>query len=142
MDYFAAFRISASGMAIERLRLDVATINLANMHSTAGPDGRLFQPLRVLSAPVATDFKQWIDATPLGGVETVGVVETTAAPHLVFDPGHSQADTKGFVAYPGVDHLNEMLTTSSALRAYEANVAAMNAAKAMATRALDIGGGQ
>ena len=51
---------------------------------------------------------------------------------MVYEPGHAYADSKGFVAYPGVNHTAEMLTLNSALRAYEANVAAMSAAKAMA----------
>ena len=56
------------------------------------------------------------------------------------EPGHPDADAKGFVAYPGVNTLNEMVTMIAATRAYEANVAALNAARVMALKALDIGG--
>jgi flagellar basal-body rod protein FlgC len=58
----------------------------------------------------------------------------------VYEPGHPQADDKGFVAYPAVDQVNEMVNVMTAVRAYEANVVAMNAAKAMSVKALEIGG--
>lgn len=139
MNYFSAFQISATGMAVERLRLDVAAVNLANMNSTAGANGRLFQPLQVAAHAMAPDFLQQFGARA-GGAAVVGVVEAASAPRLVYEPSHPEADEKGFVRYPGVDHLSEMMTVMTALRCYEANVAAMNAAKTMATRALEIGG--
>jgi flagellar basal-body rod protein FlgC len=58
----------------------------------------------------------------------------------VLDPGHPQADARGYVSYPGVDPATEMMTMLSASRAYEANVVAMNTARAMAVKALEIGG--
>jgi len=64
------------------------------------------------------------------------------APRMVYEPGHPHADTKGYVAYPGVDQSTQMVNMASALRAYEANVVAMNAARVMAARTLEIGGQQ
>ena len=58
----------------------------------------------------------------------------------IYEPGHPQADDKGFVAYPAVDQVSEMVNVMTAVRAYEANVVAMNAAKAMSVKALEIGG--
>jgi flagellar basal-body rod protein FlgC len=137
MDYLASFAISAAGMSVERLRLDTATTNIANMHTSAGKGVPLYQPMRVLlEAPTA----QPGSATALGAPHVQGLVATPTPPRLVYDPGHPDADSKGFVSYAGVDHLQEMTTVMSALRAYEANVAALNAAKGMAARALEIGG--
>ena len=61
------------------------------------------------------------------------------APRLASEPGHPLANEQGFVAYPGVDSASEMVTMMSAIRAYEANVAALNTARALALKTLDIG---
>lgn len=143
MDYRAIFQISAAGMDVEKLRLDTAAMNLANMHSTAGANGAAYRPLRVVSHAVAPSFSGWMQmqqSAVLGGVTGEVVPDTSAVPRVVHDPGHPDADAKGDVRYPGVDHAGEMLNVMTALRAYEANVAAMVAARSMATRALDIGG--
>ncbi|NIA55038.1 flagellar basal body rod protein FlgC [Massilia sp. TW-1] len=143
MDYNAAFQISASGMALEKMRLDVTAANIANMNTAAASAGQVYQPLRVQSRPVALSFSQQFGqlmALQGGGVEITGVEAQPVPARMVYEPGNVYADAKGFVAYPGVDHTAEMLALNNALRAYDANVAAMSAAKAMAARALDIGG--
>ncbi len=143
MDYRAAFQISASGMAVEKTRLDVSTANLANMHTTKAADGTLFRPMRVVAQPAAVSFGATFEgvgqAVP-GGVQVTAIEPMETTPHAVYEPGHPDADEKGFVAYPGVDQVSEMVTIMTAVRAYEANVVAMNAAKSMAVKALDIGG--
>ena len=77
---------------------------------------------------------------PLGGAKVLSIARLETAPRLVFDPGHPDANDKGYVSYPGVNQVNEMTNLVVALRAYEANVTAFNAAKVMALKALDIGG--
>lgn len=142
MDYRAIFQVSAAGMDVEKLRLDTAAMNLANMHSTGGTGG-VFKPMRVVAQAVTPNFAAWMQmpqAGALGGVTAQVVPNESVSPRVVHDPGHPHADAKGDVYYPGVDHTSEMLTVMTALRAYEANVAAMVAAKSMAARALDIGG--
>ena len=142
MDYRAAFQISAQGMTVERARLDVTSVNLANVHSTRNADGTLFKPLHVVTQQGAQPFAETfgvLDAA-LAGPRVVSVEEATTAPRMSYEPGHPQADEKGFVAYPAVDQVTEMVTLMTAVRAYEANVVAMNAAKTMAAKALDIGG--
>ncbi len=69
------------------------------------------------------------------------VEEMDAEPRMVFDPSHPEADEKGFIAYPNVDPVSEMVNLITTTRAYEANVRAFNAAKTMALKALEIGGG-
>jgi flagellar basal-body rod protein FlgC len=141
MDYSASFQISASGMAVEKLRLDVTAANLANMNNAATSATAAYQPLRVLAQEVPLGFaRQFTGLAAQGGGVSVGTVTAQAlAPRMAFEPGHPYADAKGFVAYPGVDHTSEMLNLNVALRTYEANVTALNAAKVMATRTLDIG---
>lgn len=144
MDYRNAFAISATGMNVEKLRLDVTAVNLANVHSTKGADGKLFRPLRVTvtegASNFATRFEQ-LASTQLHGAQVLGIEETDAAPHQLYDPGNPAADEKGFVATPGINQVTEMVNLSAALRAYEANVVAMNAAKSMALKALELGAG-
>lgn len=142
MDYSAAIQISASGMALEKLRLDVAAANIANMNVAAASPAQAYQPLRVLARSnglsFSTQFGQWQQALA-GGVQAE-LVPQTLAPRMVSDPGHPYADGKGMVAYPAVDQTAEMVNLTTALRAYEANVAAMSAARTMAARSLEIGG--
>jgi flagellar basal-body rod protein FlgC len=142
MDFNSTFAISASGMAVEKMRLDVTAANIANMHSAASSAGGVYRPLQVVTQAVPLSFAQAFGqlAASGGGARVVAVELQAVAARMVYEPGHPYADAKGFVAYPGVNHTSEMMNLNTALRAYEANVAAMSAAKAMAARALEIGG--
>jgi flagellar basal-body rod protein FlgC len=144
MDYRTAFEISAAGMAVEKLRVDVTAMNLANMHTTARAEAGLYQPLAVVSQRSSVDFGRLLDgeraeAASLG-LPMAHVEPLAASPRFVHEPGHPHADDKGMVAYPGVNHTTEMVQLVTALRAYEANVAAATVTRALATRALEIGG--
>lgn len=144
MDYSAAFKISASGMAVEKLRLDTTAANLANMNNAAPSAAEAYRPMRVISQAASPQFG--VQFGRLQGqaaqVQIKGLEAQAVAPRLVHEPGHPYADAKGYVAYPGVNHAAEMVNLNAALRAYEANVVAMNAAKTMAARTMDIGGQQ
>jgi flagellar basal-body rod protein FlgC len=141
MDYLTSFHISASGMTLEKTRLDVTAANIANMHSAGTNPGSVYRPLQVVGQPVALSFAQhYGQLAANGGVRVASIEPQAVTPRMVYEPGHPYADAKGFVAYPGVNHTAEMMNLNTALRAYEANVAALGAAKAMAARALEIGG--
>jgi flagellar basal-body rod protein FlgC len=71
---------------------------------------------------------------------TVTVEQLDAAPRQSYDPGHPYADEHGFVRYASVDTATEMMTMMSAIRSYEANVAALNISRQMTVKALEIGG--
>jgi flagellar basal-body rod protein FlgC len=143
MDTSPAFAISAAGMALERARVEVAALNLANAHTTAAPGMAPFEPMRVVAQPSSSQSF----ATVMQGEAGVAALRpefrveaAQASPRLVHEPGHPLADKKGFVSYPGVDPATEMVSLMSATRAYEANVAAMNTARALALKSLEIGG--
>lgn len=146
MDYRNAFAISASGMTVEKIRLDTTAANLANVHSTHGADGKPFQPLSVKvtesAASFAAGFERQAGSASLRGAHVVRIEPTNVAPRRLYEPGNPDADDKGFVSLPGVNQVTEMVNMAGALRAYEANVVAMNAAKTMALKALELGGGQ
>ena len=144
MGMFDSMHVSASGLAAERLRMDVIAQNLANANSTRGPDGQPYRRHEVVfrssqvggtSGPGRSDGA--VD-TPLNGVEPVAIVEDPSALRTVYDPNHPDADENGYVSYPNVNPVTEMVDMMTATRAYEANVTAMNAAKNMALKALDI----
>ncbi len=138
MDYSSTFAISAAGMAIERARVEVAALNMANAHTVGQPG---YRPLRVMAQPGAADFPALLAAgNAASALPTYQLEPTTSAPRQVHEPGHPLADERGFVAYPGVDPATEMVNLLSASRAYEANVAALNTARHLALKALDIGG--
>ncbi len=137
MDYFPSAPISAAGMTVERTRLEIASLNLANAH-TVQAGGPAYQPLRAV-ARAAGFAGQLTAAVSASVVPYVTVEPMPAPPRLVHEPGHPAADAQGFVAYPRVDTATEMMTLMTALRAYEANVAAMNTARLLTLRTLDIG---
>ncbi len=148
MDYSQAFAISAAGMTLERTRVEVAAMNLANASTIQGADGAGFQPMRVLARadrvpgspfPARVEDGMEDDATSLA-LPRASVEPALVAPRRVYEPGNPFADGGGFVTYPGVDTATEMINLMTAVRAYEANVAAMNAARTMVLKALDIGG--
>jgi len=138
MPYSDFFSISAVGMDIERLRLDLAAMNLANSRVAMSPAGDGYRPLRMVavraSASSVGNFEQWMQA-PKVRVEAMDM-----PPQKVLEPGHPLADAMGFVKYPAVDHTQEMVTIMTAVRAYEANVAALNMSRSMVLKALEIGG--
>lgn len=135
MDYLQAMSIGAAGMAAERARVEVAVMNLAHAHSVLDAAGG-YRPLRVVvEGPCFTACM----ASGQGGPQ-VRVEPVDRPPRREWDPGHPHADASGFVAYPAVDPSAEMVSMMSALRAYEANVAAMASARTVALKALDIGG--
>jgi flagellar basal-body rod protein FlgC len=129
---FGQLDISASGMAADRLRMQVIAENLANASSTRGADG---QPYRRKSVTLqeAPSFE-----SVLGGVEVAGIAEDPRPGRRVYDPANPDADRQGYVTLPNVDSVTEMVDLITASRGYDANVQALNAAKQMFQKALDI----
>lgn len=144
MNYSATFAISAVGMSLERTRVEVAALNLANANTTTTAAQSAYRPLRVVALPPQGLFAALMLAgeQPAVALKPDFRVEPAAVtPRLVHEPGHPMADARGFVSYPGVDAATEMVSLMAASRAYEANVAALNVARSMALKALDIGSG-
>ena len=141
MDYSQTYAISAAGMNVERLRVDVAALNLANANAALTTGGVNYQALRVTTSASHVPSFGTLMGNGLAGPQAV-VEPSLQPPRQVLEPGNPAADTQGFVRYPGVDTTVEMMTLMSATRAYEANVSALNAARSMAMKALDIGAGK
>jgi flagellar basal-body rod protein FlgC len=139
MDTLQSFAISAAGMEVERARVEVASLNLANAHTVQARGLPGFQPLRVVASASGAFAAQVEGGLAAAGLPAASVEPTGAAPRRVHEPGHPLAEARGFVSYPGVDPATEMVGLMSATRAYEANVAALNTARALALKTLEIG---
>ncbi|MCD6460346.1 flagellar basal body rod protein FlgC [bacterium] len=137
-DMFAGMDISASGLSAERARMNVISNNLANANTTHGPGGKPFIRKMVVFREILSDAVDEDNITG-NGVEVMDIVDSKEPLRKIFDPSHPDADENGMVAYPNVNPVEEMVDIITASRAYEANIAAFNAAKAMANKALELG---
>lgn len=142
MSTFNTFRISASALTAERLRMDTIANNLANAETTRTPEGGPYRRQMPVFASVLNQAAQspFSRKGQVGqGVRVVGIVSDNTEPRLVYDPQHPDANGDGYVEMPNVNVVQEMVDLVSATRAYEANITALNAAKTMAQKALEIG---
>ena len=163
---FSAFRISAMGLRAQRIRLDVAAENLANVETTRTAAGGPYRAKQVVfqavpgapqgvsdAAKNPASFQQMLatherhlatspalasPAAPAGPELIATVSEVDGGFISEYDPQHPDADENGVVLKPNVDSIGEMMTLIKATRAYEANATALDAAKDMLNRALDI----
>lgn len=140
--------ISASGLSVERVRMDVIANNLANINTTR-VDGVPHNPYRrkhvIIEAEDSGTFASVlgrVGAGSPGGVRVAAIEPDTTDFKRVKDPGNPDADADGWVLMPNVEPVMEMVDLITAQRAYDANVTALNAAKTMQSRALQIGSSQ
>jgi flagellar basal-body rod protein FlgC len=159
MGFFDSLQISATGMSAERTRMDVASENLANANSTSGPNGAYHRKEVALRSNGGSDFASTLSSiadvpsvgsvggeigtdsgigTTAGGVQVAAIVDDKTPNRLVYDPGHPDANSKGYVSMPNINPVVEMTDLISASRAYEANVTAMQTSKTMISRVMDI----
>lgn len=161
MNLFGVMDISASALQAERVRAEVVAANMANAETTRTADGGPYRRQQVvfqqagggtfadsllsqdaspgmpsLTAPTFTN--QLRASAPAGGVEVAGVV-TDQSPALErYDPTHPDADANGYVAYPDINPLTEMVDLMGATRSYGLNATAVQAEKNMVTSSLEI----
>ena len=145
MDLFTAMDISASGLNAHRGVLEVIASNLANAHTTRTEGGGPYMRRRAVLAAdpaAASPFPQILVSrlnAESPGVKWEVRPDDDREPEIVFDPGHPDADEDGYVALPNINIMEEMVNMMAAVRCYEANVTAFNAAKSMALKSLEIG---
>ncbi len=141
MDLMSALKISSSGMALQRARMNVVSSNLANINTTRTPEGGPYKRKSVVAeaVPIKKDSFSKEMSNAVRGVKVVEIKEDHSQPRMVYDPAHPDADERGYVAMPNVNMMSEMLDMVNASRAYEANATAVNTIKSMAQKALEIG---
>ncbi|MCI5519789.1 MAG: flagellar basal body rod protein FlgC [Treponema sp.] len=151
MGMFTSINIASTGMAVERLRSDVISNNIANASTTRTQEGGAFKKSTVILRPVTDQNPQYkspfvpsdLDNGPGKGVKVLEIVKDTTQGRLVYDPNHPDAiksgPNAGYVEYPNVNIVNEMVDLISCSRAYEANATVIDGAKDMFSSALGIG---
>ncbi len=150
MGIFNTLNTSSSGLTAQRLRLDVIANNIANSTTTRTTEGGPFQRSRVVLRPIddSLTFKSHLLPSALEkqvgqGVRVQKIEKDEAAPRMVYDPTHPDAvqsgKYKGYVLFPNVNIVQEMVDMISANRSYEANVTMINSARQMFEKALTVG---
>ncbi len=139
MSLMRAFDIGAAGLTAQRTRMETVASNLANARTTRTPEGGPYRRLSPIfsSEALATALDDRLGRT-LRTVRVERIVRDTSPPVLRFEPGHPDADATGFVAYPNVDPIKEMVDMLSATRSYEANVTVIESVREMGRSALQI----
>jgi len=164
---FSSIRLSSSGLSGQRTKMDTIAKNLANAETTRTDEGTPYRRERVVFSQsleekikgsgltkvqseardgLRTSRSRHISggptsgryATPTGVDTDVDVAEDASEFKVVYDPGHPDADEEGYVLMPNVNVITEMVDMITASRAYEANIAAVQSAKQMFSKALDI----
>ena len=144
MDFFSSMDVSSSALSAGRTRMNLISSNLANANATRTPEGGPYKRKDAVfsTAPVESPFNRALDgatAQQVRKVEVSEIVEDRNPPRLQYDPSHPDANPQGYVAMPNVNVVEEMTDMISATRSYEANVTAVQAAKSMALKTLEIG---
>ncbi len=152
MGIFTSMNTASTGLTAQRLRMDVISNNIANAQTTRSTDGGAFRRKRVVLRPRndELEFHSRLLPQPLWkgmgeGVRVIKIEEDRSPLRLVYDPDHPDAlktgPKKGYVEYPNVNIVTEMVDMISASRAYEANVTVIQNASQMYMRGLEIGRG-
>jgi flagellar basal-body rod protein FlgC len=148
MGFLDALDISASGLTAQRLRMDTISSNLANAESTRTADGAgpyrrqvvVFEAKKPTPSPFAALLGEKMNIAGGVRVKEIRSLSDAEAPlRRVYEPSHPDADAEGYVSYPNVNVVEEMINLVSSTRSYQANAQVIDGIKAMALKALEIG---
>jgi len=145
MSMFSALEISGSALNAERQRAEVVAANMANAETTHTPEGGPYRRKEVVFMSSGTmPFRMMLTglhsgmAGALPAVRVQQVVEDPTAPLMRYDPGHPEANKEGYVAYPAINPIQEMVDLMGAVRSYQLNASAINASKQMLQQAIEL----
>jgi flagellar basal-body rod protein FlgC len=130
MSLFSSLEVSASGMAAQRLRVELLVQNIANSETTRTPEGGPYR--RRDAVFVSEPFREAL------GVAVAEITQEEGEPERRYVPGHPDADAEGYVAFPRLNPIEDMVDLTAAVRSYQANLAAMGAVKDMIQRSVDL----
>ena len=150
MGFFDGYNVSTSGMSAQRTRINVVSANIANAKTTHTLEGGPYKKQQVVfqdillannkktnSNEVETTNNKNSDIS-LRGVGVKSIVQSDAKPVMRYEPAHPDADEKGYVAYPDINPVVEMVDLIEAMRSYESNVASFNTHKNIDSKTLEI----
>ena len=132
MSFFDILKVSATGLSAQRIRMNIISSNLANANTTRAY-GEV--PYRKRDAV----FKTVLEGEFRGGVKVSKIALDEKPPILKHEPFHPDANEEGYVMYPNINPIEEMVNMLESSRSYESNVTVLDTAKQLALRALDIG---
>lgn len=142
MSLMTAIEVSASGLTAQRRRLELLVGNMVNANSTREAGQEPYRRKDVVLSAVAPQHSfgaAFDDALgAVRGVEISEVFIDQSDPIRRYEPGHPHADKDGYVLYPNINAMQEMVNVMTTTRTYEANLQAVNAAKEMANKTLDL----
>ncbi len=143
MDLLSSLKISASGLAAQRKRMEAHSSNIANAQTTRTAEGGPYRRKEVVfgSEPARNEFSEILEGELSENAQTVHATEVIHSDKVIYkhDPSHPDANAEGYVAMPDINPMVETANMMEAHRAYEANVSAINTTKQMATKTLEIG---
>ncbi|MEE9333794.1 MAG: flagellar basal body rod protein FlgC [Granulosicoccaceae bacterium] len=125
------FDIAGSAMQAQSIRLNVTASNLANANSVAGTAEQAYKSRQPVFAAILKD--------EIGGVRSMGIVESQRPPEMRFEPGHPMADEQGYIYASNVDTVEEMANMMSASRSYQTNVELLNTTRQLMLQTLKMG---
>jgi flagellar basal-body rod protein FlgC len=134
MNFFETLDVAATGLSAQRIRINVISANMANANTTRTTEGGPYRKKNVV-------FEQVLAGKYKGGVKVQQPIDDPRPPMLRFEPGHPDANEQGYVAYPNINPVEEMVNLLEASRGYEANVTVINTMKQLAQQAISIGRG-
>ena len=141
MSIFNSLHINASGLGLERLKLDTISSNIANINTTRTEDGGAYIKKEVLFEESLKHVKSSLTGNvekKSFGVKATDIAENEDGMVIEYNPTHPDADENGYLQLPNVNMADEMIDMITAQRSYDANVTAMNASKEMLKKALEI----
>ena len=145
MGLFSTLEVSGSALAAERARAEIVATNMANAETTRTAQGGPFRrKMVVFSSAGASAFRLLLAGSSRlagrnpGGVRLVQVADDPTPPVMRYEPGHPDANASGFVAYPNINPIQEMVDLMGAVRAYQLNASAVTASKQMIQQSLDL----
>ena len=138
IDLLPGVNLTTAALNAERVRIDVVSQNIASINTTRGLDGQPYQRQHVVFETLLRQAGGGPGA-PSQEVVASRIIKDQRPPHLVYEPGHPDADSDGMVAMPDINMHEEMVDYITASRAFEANLAVMKNARSLALQSLAIG---
>ncbi len=151
MGFFDGYNVASSGMSAQRTRINVVSANIANAKTTHTAEGGPYKKQQVVFEDVlisntnkktnSNDVETTNNASSdvsLRGVGVKSILQSDAKPVMKYEPNHPDANEQGYVAYPDINPVIEMVDLIEAMRSYEANVSSFNTHKNIDSKTLDI----
>ena len=139
INFITGIESTSAALHAERVRMAVASQNIANANTTKGLDGLPYQRQSVVFESVLANEELGVSGISPQKVQISRIDKDQSGPRMIYNPGHPDADPTGMVAMPNVNIHEEMADMIVSSRAYEANLAVVRNARAMAVQTLQIG---